>query len=236
MPAGSTHGTTARDTSSKAASRPFSSTVRTTSPRFFATSCSIPVRANIVERPEDYRWSSYHGTAGQEAPDWFDLAAALAPFGGADAAARANYRAFITDGITSSERLWDKVISGMYLGSDPWVKKMRAIVESQPRSTDHPRFERAVGRPAMPRIIAAVAETAHVSPSTLRATRGGYLRALAAWLGWNEGLLTLRSIAASLRVRSEGHISNIIRRCEAAFAENAELLATMDRAMVSLRA
>ena len=194
-----------------------------------------PVRAKMVERPEDYRWSSYHVTAGDNAPDWFDLAAALAPFGGVDAAAQANYRAFVDDGMASSERLWDKVICGMYLGSDPWVKRMRAMVESQPRSTDHPRFQRAVGRPAMPRIIAAVAEAADVSPSTLRATRGGSLRALAAWLGWNEGLLTLRSIAASLRVRSEGHMSNIIRRCEAAFAENAELLTRMDRALAALR-
>lgn len=29
------------------------------------------------------------------------------------------------------------------------------------------------------------------------------LRALAAWIGWHEGLVTLRSIAASLQLRSE---------------------------------
>jgi putative transposase len=195
-----------------------------------------PVRAKMVERPEDYRWSSYHVTAGHGAPDWFDLTAALAPFGGSDASAPANYRAYVDAGIASTEQLWDKVICGMYLGSEPWAKKMRAMVESRPRSTDHPRMQRAVGRPGMQRIIAAVAETARISSSMIRATRGGYLRGLAAWLGWNEGLLTLRSIAASLRLRSEGHISNIIRRCEAAFAENAELLMRMDAALASLRA
>jgi hypothetical protein len=110
------------------------------------------------------------------------------------------------------------------------------MVESRPLSTDHPRAQRAVGRPGMQQVIAAVAETARVSPSAIRTTRGGHLRALAAWLGWNEGLLTLRSIAASLRVRSEGHISNIIRRCEAAFAENVELLTRMDTALAALRA
>jgi hypothetical protein len=57
-----------------------------------------------------------------------------------------------------------------------------------------------------------------------------------AWLGWHEGLVTLRSIAASLRLRSEGHISNLIRRCEEIFGENATLLAHHDRAVAVLRA
>src|SRR6266567_1165722 len=40
-----------------------------------------PVRAGMVERPEDYRWSSYRATAGLEAaPEWLDVDAALAPF------------------------------------------------------------------------------------------------------------------------------------------------------------
>ena len=38
-----------------------------------------PVRAKMVERPEDYRWSSYRATAGLEAaPPWLDVASALA--------------------------------------------------------------------------------------------------------------------------------------------------------------
>ena len=35
---------------------------------------------------------------------------------------------------------------------------------------------------------------------------------LAAWIGWNEGLLRLREIAAALRLRSAGYISTLIRR------------------------
>jgi hypothetical protein len=58
---------------------------------------------------------------------------------------------------------------------------------------------------------------------------------LVAWLGWHEGLVTLRSIAASLRLRSEGHISNLIKRCEEAFSESATLLDHHDRALVALR-
>jgi hypothetical protein len=52
------------------------------------------------------------------------------------------------------------------------------------------------------------------------------------WLGWHEGLVTLRSIAAWLRLR-EGHISNLIRHCEEIFGENATLLAHHDRAVAA---
>jgi hypothetical protein len=81
---------------------------------------------------------------------------------------------------------------------------MRGRVESKPRSTDHPKLQRAVGRPKMHLIVSAVAKAADVTAAAIRATRGGMLRRLAPWIGWHEGLVTLRSIAASLRLRSEG--------------------------------
>jgi hypothetical protein len=58
---------------------------------------------------------------------------------------------------------------------------------------------------------------------------------LAAWVGWHEGLITLRSIAAALRLRSEGHISNLIRRCEQAFSIDTMLLGHLDAALRMLR-
>src|SRR5438874_4440578 len=68
----------------------------------------------------------------------------------------------------------------------------------------------------MHEVVSAVAKTAGETAAAIRAARGGPLRRLAAWIGWNEGLLTLRSIAASLRLRSEGHVShsNENRRCD----------------------
>jgi len=62
------------------------------------------------------------------------------------------------------------------------------------------------------------------------------LRSLAAWVGWHEGWLTLRSIAASLRMRSEGHISNMIRRCDWQFGSDRSLLALLDHSLQLLRA
>ncbi|HEU4888807.1 MAG TPA: hypothetical protein VFV49_13050, partial [Thermoanaerobaculia bacterium] len=195
-----------------------------------------PVRAGIVERPESYRWSSYRATAGLEsAPDWLDLAAVHGAFDDDAAAAQAQYRDFVDTRVGHEERLWDRLTNGLYLGTSAWAKQMRAYVESRPRSTDHPTTQRAVGRPQMHEVMEAVAKVAGESVLAIR-TRGNPLRRLVAWLGWHEGLITLRSIAASLRTRSEGHISRLIRRCEAELGSDRELLAHLDLALATLRA
>jgi putative transposase len=195
-----------------------------------------PVRANMVQRPEDYRWSSYRATAGLEkAPAWFDVDHVLAVFGdGVDRVAE--YRLFVEMKIHSEERLWDEVTNVIYLGREEWIHKMRATVESKPRSSDHPLAQRAVGRPKMANVVAAVADVAKISAEEIRSKRGGALRRLAAWLGWNEGLLTLRSIAAGLRLRSEGYVSNLIRRIEHELCSDLDLLAHLDAATAVLRA
>lgn len=164
-----------------------------------------PVRAKMVERPEDYKWSSYRATGGLvTALEWLDLETALLLFGSDPEKAHAGYREFVLEKIGCEDRLWEKLTNQLYLGGEAWTKAMRNLVESKPRSTDHPRIQRAVGRPRMHQVIAAVANAANVTASVIRATRGSMLRGLTAWIGWHEGLVTLRSIAASLRLRSEG--------------------------------
>ena len=196
-----------------------------------------PVRAGIVERPEQYRWSSYRATAGFEpAPDWLDIAALNLAFDEDASIAPTRFREFVEMRIGNQERLWDQLTNALYLGTPEWTKKMRVIVESWPRSTDHPITQRAVGRPQMHTVLATVAQVAGQSVATIRSTRGNPLRRLAAWIGWHEGLLTLRSIAASLRLRSEGHISRLIRRCETEFGSDPTLLTHLDLALATLRA
>jgi REP-associated tyrosine transposase len=196
-----------------------------------------PVRAKMVARPEEYRWSSYRATAGlDEAPEWLDLDTALSMFGPDRETSYTNYREFVFAKIESGECLWDQLINGMYLGTKRWAKKMRAMVESKPRSTDHPRKHRAIGRPKMHEVIAVVARVSRETVESIRAKRGCVLRQLVSWIGWHEGLVTLRTIAASLRLRSEGHISNLIRDCERRFETDSLLLGRLDESIAMLRA
>jgi hypothetical protein len=135
----------------------------------------------MVERPEDYRWSSYRATAGLEvAPAWLDVASALAGLTVDPAAAQTAYREFVLENIHCEERLWDKVTHAMYLGGEEWTKRMRKLVESRPRSTDHPKPQRAVGRPDLRAIVKTVAAIGSTSPEAVRSVRGGPLRRLIA--------------------------------------------------------
>lgn len=196
-----------------------------------------PVRAGMVNRPEDYKWSSYRATAGlADAPAWFDPQAVLTEFAPDPAVAQAFYRDYVLAKIGCEDDLWDGLINGVFLGSYDWARKMRSVVESRPRSTDYPKHHRAVGRPAMHEIVEAVATAAETTPEKIRSERGNRLRALVAWLGWNEGLVTLRTIAASMRLRSEGYMSNLVRRCEQWFNSDPMLLACADKALLRLRA
>jgi REP element-mobilizing transposase RayT len=195
-----------------------------------------PVRAKIVARPEEYRWSSYRATAGLEpAPPWLDLTAVYGHFHSDRAVAQAMYTEHVLARVGSSETLWDQAINGIYLGGEEWAKKMRMIVESRPRSTDHPLEQRAIGRPTVQKVIAAVAEAGAQAKETVRSRGGGPLRRLVALLAWNEGLETLRTIAAALRLRSEGYVSNLIRRCERELGTDGLLLARFDTAIALLR-
>ncbi len=156
-----------------------------------------PVRANMVARPENYRWSSYRATAGLEAaPDWLDTTAALAAFAPEPKIAEMFYRDFVEQKVASKERLWDKVANGIYLGSEEWRRKMRNAVESKPRSTDHPKAHRAVGRPKMHRVIAAVANAAGDTPSAIRSRRGGQS---GDWRPGSDGMKGCSPCAASPR-------------------------------------
>lgn len=195
-----------------------------------------PVRAKMVARPEDHRWSSYRATAGLEpAPAWFDLDSALAIFGPDRPTAAAGYERFVLARLDSDESLWDKVQHGIFLGSEPWLIQTRDLVESKPLSTDHPKKQRSVGRPVMSKIVTVVSRHTSLPQDEVRSRRSGPVRWLVAWLGWHEGLATLASIAAALRLRSEGHVSRLIRRCEREFGSNHELLGLYDGVVSALR-
>jgi hypothetical protein len=87
----------------------------------------------------------------------------------------------------------------------------------------------------MAAIVAAVANAGGSRSSSREAARRGRLGRLAAWIGWHEGLATLRAIAASLRLRSEGYVSALIRRCDAELAHDPPLRSLLDASLALLQ-
>ena len=194
------------------------------------------VDAGIVERPEDYRWGSYRAHAGYEkGPDWLADKELLARFAPDRAVAQNLYRTFIAEGIGKDHDIGPRIVGQIFLGSARWIEQMRALVESKPRSDDHPRAQRYVGRPQMPTIVKVVAETFGTSVAQVQRRGASPARRAAAWLGCYEGILSRRAIAAGLRLESSGRASDLIRICDRELDHDEWLQKKIDRCCERLR-
>ena len=149
--------------------------------------------------------------------------------------ARERYRRFVDAGIGTEKRLWNDLVGGMYLGRETWLKDVKIRVDQKLHPREHPRAERTVGRPTMTAVLSAVAQTLGVSEETIRAGRGGTPRQLAAWVGFNEALLTNTEIAAGLRMGSSGHITDLIKKFERDAVRNPDLQTVANACVSTLR-
>lgn len=195
-----------------------------------------PVRAGIVSRPEEYAWSSHCAILGMvEAPKWLAVDDVLAPFGPTREIARPHYRAFVDAGIQESRKPWADLVGQIFLGSETWIENVRNRVALEPRASEIPRSQRQIGQPTMSDVIAAVASIWSTPEDRIRKRRGGLPRMVAAWIGCHEAHLTNGEIAAGLRLRSSGWVSDLVRSCERSLCGNKRLRRTVDRCVSTMR-
>jgi REP element-mobilizing transposase RayT len=72
-----------------------------------------PVRAGMVGRPEDYKWSSYRAYLGEECPDWLTVDWILGMFSQDVREARVRFQEFVCGGIDRPEMLvLEQLLSG----------------------------------------------------------------------------------------------------------------------------
>jgi REP element-mobilizing transposase RayT len=112
-----------------------------------------PVRAKAVKRPEDWKWSSYRGTAGLEkphksiTPDWI-----LGQFGAKKRQAENKYREFVARGI-GEEGIFREVRGQTILGENAFFEKLLAYVKAHEDIKEIPKRQRYAGRPALSEIL-----------------------------------------------------------------------------------
>ncbi|MHB0972351.1 MAG: transposase [Thermoanaerobaculia bacterium] len=174
-----------------------------------------PVAAKLVMNPEDYPWSTYRATAGLEpAPEWLSHEL-LVPYFGEPATWRANYVAFVHEGIATPDPIWRGLRRGIFLGAEDWLETMRQKIAPQLRKSDIPHDQRAAGRPAMRRIVNRLAAAEKVRAIDVRRRNGDReLREIAAWLGVYEGRRRLRVIAQTLDLRSQSRVTQLVKSCD----------------------
>jgi putative transposase len=92
------------------------------------------VKKKLAQSVAHYPWSTYSATAGQmPAPDWLAVAPVLALFGSRKSTAIKAYERFVAEGL-SAPSPWTALKGQMYLGKQPFLKRMQKLVSNQPQA------------------------------------------------------------------------------------------------------
>jgi putative transposase len=183
-----------------------------------------PVRAGIVERPEDWSWSSYRQIIGLDKPaPWLAVADVLENFSGPGVDSRQEYFEFVNDGI-GSDSPWKDLVGQIYLGTPQWIEELGARINTIRRSDEHPRAQLSPGRPSIGDIIKTVAASFDVTTEQLASDRARHTpRMVTAFLAFEHGLHLQTEIAFALRMRGRGGVGSMIRRCRELLTKDSDL-------------
>lgn len=115
-----------------------------------------PVAARMVQRAEDWPWSSYLETAGaipakgMVTTDWI-----LDQFGKSPATARLRYQRYIAedDGVVSP---WEGLRGGLLLGDEAFVEHFREALDERRDRTEIPQNQRLLDRPPLEVLFAGI--------------------------------------------------------------------------------
>ena len=114
-----------------------------------------PVKAGIVERPEDYKWSSYNSMIGKEKPpsflttDWV-----LSQFGSKRKSAEDNYKSFIRVGIDKNDGYGSKKLKEVLVyGDNNFIQRFKDSIKEKRDIKEIIKRERYAGRPKIEAVI-----------------------------------------------------------------------------------
>jgi putative transposase len=159
-----------------------------------------PVRAGLVRDAGDWPWSNYLATAGlRRVPAWLETEWTISQFGGG-AGARYAYREFVGAGTCLLERPWKNIANQLFLGSDDFRRRMRAMRMTSPVSSEVPLVQRAAIRPGLPDVVRASASVLGVDESEVRKQRRTPLRLAVAYIARADSLARLSDLGQTLDV------------------------------------
>jgi len=108
-----------------------------------------PLRAKMIERLEDWPWSSYPATCGQAPlPSWLQTDWILAQFGESRTSAIAKYVAFVHEGARLPG-VWTNLQGQVFLGSEDFVIQMQTRIIESPTIREVPRAQRRAMAPSL---------------------------------------------------------------------------------------
>lgn len=174
-----------------------------------------PVRAGMVQAPGDWNWSSYRATAGLEKPpSWLHTRSVLDRFDEWDLAnASAMYRGFVAEGIGKSESPWEKLVAGLYLGSEEFIERVKELTRKRDWGAEHLKVQRDVRAIEIESVRAATEHHFGVKLAG-RNWRNAQARLAFALLARDHSIATLRAIGQFLTMTPSG-VLRLLSRAEA---------------------
>lgn len=118
-----------------------------------------PVRANMSENPEDYKWSSFLDYIGKRtAPEWLKTNFIIGYFGNNQRKAQENYHKFVNAGMGAEyESPLSGVVGSTILGSVDFVKEIKArFIQGKKANRDLPALNALISKPTIEEIVKAV--------------------------------------------------------------------------------
>jgi hypothetical protein len=116
-----------------------------------------PARATIVQRPEEYAWSSYQDYLGmRKASPWLDWETVVGELAKDRSRARSAYRRFVEAGLSQPPKSpLEAALGGMFLGSGEWVDRWRRRLSAEPVREGVPAQRELAWRPRLEEVAAA---------------------------------------------------------------------------------
>ena len=171
-----------------------------------------PVRCGAVKFAGDYPWSNYRATAGiAPKPDWLEVDWTLSQLSsGSKAEQHETYRRFVADARGASYKPWEAVIGQIYLGGEAFCDRMQKLVDTKPRSRQHPRQQRIVARPSFDLVLEAVCEMFEETHDSIRERSHRASRKALAQVAWQQCGMTLTAVGEWLRLTDRA-VSHLVR-------------------------
>jgi REP element-mobilizing transposase RayT len=145
-----------------------------------------PVVAKIVERPEQYKWSSYNGFIRESKQlGWVEYRWLLSQFGRDKKGARRRYKEFVEEGLRKKvEDPFKKVYGQVLLGGEEFREKIRGLLKGRNLTDGIVERQKFKEFPNAEVIIRAVARVFRVRVEALngKRQRGNQARKVAVYL------------------------------------------------------
>jgi REP element-mobilizing transposase RayT len=108
-----------------------------------------PVRVGLIERPEQWRWSSYRATIGlAKRVSFLTIDWILSQFDGKKRVAMEKYKRFVMEGI-DKESPWETLRGQIFYGTEEFIKQLSGLLDEKGNIKEVPRLQRYVARPPL---------------------------------------------------------------------------------------